>query len=132
MVQDDKLVLIDFQDARLGPAQYDLVSLLRDSYYRVPEDMVWEMVDLFIELKNQQTEEPLDREHFIHIFDLMAVQRNLKAVGTFAYQTHKMNNDRYRAYIEPTLAMVRDTFSRRSEFTDLQQQLGKVIPQLRP
>jgi len=132
MVKDDKLVLLDFQDARWGPAQYDLVSLLRDSYFRVPEELVWEMVDLFIGLKNQKATEPLNREDFLRIFDLMAIQRNLKAVGTFAFQAHKMHNDRYRSYIDPTLATVRDTFSRRPEYLGLQQQLGEVIPQLKP
>ncbi len=132
MVHNEGLVLLDFQDARLGPAQYDLVSLLRDSYYRLPEERVWEMVDLFIELKNRQSQEPIDRADFIRIFDLMSLQRNLKAVGTFAFQQHAMHNDRYRPYIEPTLTTIRETFARRPECLDLQQQLGEVIPQLKP
>ncbi len=132
MVKDDKLVLLDFQDARWGPAQYDLVSLLRDSYYQIPEDLVWEMVDRFIDLKNQNSEETIDHEEFLRIFDLMSIQRNLKAVGTFAFQTFKMKNERYRPYIEPTLKYIRDTLIRRPECRNLQQQLENVVPLLKP
>ena len=40
MLHDDRLYIIDFQDARMGPDTYDLVSLLRDSYVDLPEQTV--------------------------------------------------------------------------------------------
>jgi aminoglycoside/choline kinase family phosphotransferase len=130
MVHHDELVLIDFQDARMGPSQYDLASLLRDSYLPLPESLVWELVDVFIEKKQEQENRPIDHEEFIRVFDLMSIQRNLKAIGTFAYQKKIKNNDRYMRYIAPTLEYVRQAFMRRTELKPLQTVLSETIPEL--
>ncbi len=81
MLHDGRLHWIDFQDARMGPASYDLASLLRDAYVEVAEELQEELKERF----RQQAlpEEP--REVFRRRFDLMCVQRNLKALGTFGY-----------------------------------------------
>ncbi len=130
MVYDDKLVLLDFQDARMGPSQYDLVSLLRDSYLPLPDALVWELVDAFIQKKQEQENQPIDREEFIRIFDIMSIQRNLKAIGTFAYQKNIKNNDRYLNYIAPALDYVRQVFKRHAELNPLQTVLSEAIPEL--
>ncbi len=44
MLHHDRLYIIDFQDARMGPDTYDLVSLLRDSYVDLPERTVDELI----------------------------------------------------------------------------------------
>ena len=130
MVHNDALVLLDFQDARMGPSQYDLVSLLRDSYLPLPEEVVWDLVDVFIQKKQELDKHTIDREEFIRIFDLMSIQRNLKAIGTFAYQKKIKNNDRYMGYIAPTLDYVRQAFSRRNELKPLHTVLSETIPGL--
>jgi len=130
MVHDNKLVLLDFQDARMGPSQYDLASLLRDSYLLLPDALVWELVDAFIQKKQGQENRSIDREEFIRIFDLMSIQRNLKAIGTFAYQKNIKNNDRYIRYIAPTLEYVRQAFMRRTELKPLHSVLSEIIPEL--
>src|SRR6185437_14449676 len=48
MVSGDRLVMIDFQDARLGPAQYDLVSVLKDSYYQLEEAQIRNLINYYI------------------------------------------------------------------------------------
>ena len=53
MLHDDRLYIIDFQDARMGPDTYDLVSLLRDSYVDLPEQTVDELIAYFLALKGQ-------------------------------------------------------------------------------
>ena len=130
MVHNDALVLIDFQDARMGPCQYDLASLLRDSYLPLPDGLVWELVDAFIQKKQEQEDKTIDRENFIRIFDLMSIQRNLKAIGTFAYQKKSKNNDRYMGYIAPTLEYVRQALMRNSELKPLHTILSETIPDL--
>ena len=86
-----ELYIIDFQDARLGPDTYDLVSLLRDSYVDLPETTVDELMAYFVALKRPQGGDAIAHrawEHdFRRRFDVMALQRNLKALGTFGYQT---------------------------------------------
>ncbi len=130
MVDGKRLVLIDFQDARMGPCQYDLVSLLRDSYVQVDSDLLEKLVDYYIQLKEKEEKQKVDREEFDRIFDAMSVQRNLKAVGTFAYQSVGKNNNRYTAYIAPTLAYVRQTLDRRFGNSALRETLLKYIPGL--
>ena len=60
----------------------------------------------------------------------MSIQRNLKAIGTFAYQKKIKNNDRYMEYIAPTLEYVRQAFTRRTELNLLHTVLSEAIPEL--
>ncbi|MFQ5671778.1 MAG: aminoglycoside phosphotransferase family protein [Nitrospinales bacterium] len=132
MVQNDQLKILDFQDARMGPCQYDLVSLLKDSYVHVDDDLVREMTELFIQLKENAEGQKMNRQNFFHIFDLMAVQRNLKAVGTFAFQKMHHGTGRYLSYIPDTLGYVRQTLSRHPELALFRDTLAKYIPEVHP
>ena len=51
MYHQERLYIIDFQDARMGPDTYDLVSLLRDSYVDLPEQTVSDLMAYFLALK---------------------------------------------------------------------------------
>jgi aminoglycoside/choline kinase family phosphotransferase len=114
----------------MGPCHYDLVSLLKDSYMQIDDALVQELIDFYIQLKEQAEGRKLDREKFTQIFDGMSIQRNLKAIGTFAYQSVNKNNKRYMSYIGPTLNYVRQTLKRRFEGTVLESILLKNIPGL--
>jgi N-acetylmuramate 1-kinase len=105
MLHEGRLYLIDFQDARMGPDTYDLVSLLRDSYVDLSEQTVGELIAYFLALKGSRDTEPEFRPRF----DLMALQRNLKALGTFGYQTTARRNPVYIQYIPRALRYVRGT-----------------------
>ncbi len=130
MVQNNQLVVIDFQDARMGPCQYDLVSLLRDSYVQLPEPWVDNLIDRFIHNKEKLEKNNIDKKEFIKIFDYMAIQRNLKAIGTFAYQSVCKQNNRYIQYIQPTLGYVKRTLNRQPELSSLKKALENIIPDL--
>ena len=52
MLHDGSLYIIDFQDARMGPDTYDLVSLLRDSYVDFTEQQVDELIAFFLALRD--------------------------------------------------------------------------------
>ena len=82
MLHQGRLYMIDFQDARLGPDTYDLVSLLRDSYVDLTEVALNELIAYYLALTGARRRGRVPRR-----FDLMALQRNLKALGTFGYQT---------------------------------------------
>jgi len=130
MFDQDRLVLIDFQDARMGPCQYDLVSLLKDSYVKIEDTLVEELLDYYILLKEKEEGKRVDREKFDRIFYEMSIQRNLKAVGTFAYQSVKKNNNRYEGFIAPTLGYVRKVLRCRFKDSSLQKVFSKHIPGL--
>jgi N-acetylmuramate 1-kinase len=129
MIHNGKLKVIDFQDARMGPCQYDLVSLLKDSYVVLNESARSELLEYYIECMEQNSREVI-REPFYKIFDWMSVQRNLKAIGTFAYQHKVLGNDRYLQYIEPTLDYLRQTLANRRDLKFLSLALNSAIPTL--
>jgi aminoglycoside/choline kinase family phosphotransferase len=130
MWYDDTLYVIDFQDARMGPNTYDLVSLLRDSYVDLPEAAVDDLIDYFVALTTGPTPTPGDRE-FRRRFDLMALQRNLKALGTFGYQTTTRSNPVYMQYVPRTLSYVRRTITADARFARLAELLGGLVDELR-
>lgn len=106
MVQGDRLVVIDFQDARRGAATYDLASILYDGYWdwspeagrllvaAVRQELGWSDSDLWEEL------------------NLSAVQRNLKALGTFGFQLLHRGKARFAPAIPRTLRHLRGHFQR--------------------
>lgn len=126
MAVDDELFLIDFQDARLGPDTYDLVSLLRDSYVDLPPALVDHLTTRF----RLGLPQPVDPDAFAARFDLMAVQRNLKALGTFGYQAVARANPAFAQYVPRTLAYVGRTFRRSSRFDRLRDVLTPLLPEL--
>jgi aminoglycoside/choline kinase family phosphotransferase len=60
-------------------------------------------------------------------FELMALQRNLKALGTFGYQTAVRGNPVYIQYIPRTLRYAKATMARAPRFGRLQQVLGQLV-----
>jgi aminoglycoside/choline kinase family phosphotransferase len=126
MLHQDRLYWIDFQDARMGPATYDLASLLRDAYVDVPEDLHDELLERF-----RQTAVPEEaRDFFRRRYDLMCVQRNLKALGTFGYMATVRGNTVYLPYIPRTLAHARRNLSRYPELERLWRTLARHVPEL--
>ena len=129
MVYGHNLKVIDFQDARMGPCQYDLASLLKDSYTVLEDHVRKELLEYYIE-SMQTFGKKIKPDPFYKIFDWMSVQRNLKAIGTFAYQSKVLGNDRYLQYIEPTLEYVRKTLHSRRDLEFLIPALNSAIPSL--
>jgi aminoglycoside/choline kinase family phosphotransferase len=127
MLHEGRLHIIDFQDARMGPDTYDLVSLLRDSYVDLSDQQVEELIAFFLALKRTSAN-PLE---FRHRFDLMALQRNLKALGTFGFQTIARGNPVYIQYIPRTLSYVRANLARHQRFGRLRDLLSQHLEELR-
>jgi N-acetylmuramate 1-kinase len=103
-----RLRIIDYQDARMGPASYDLVSLLLDRRTTLPSlAEVRERRLFFLEERRSRGLEAIDADEFAYEFRLMTVQRCLKAVGTFSYQTAVMGRgETYAQFINPMLQIV--------------------------
>jgi aminoglycoside/choline kinase family phosphotransferase len=121
MIVEGEIGVIDFQDARLGPRTYDLVSLLGDSYVEHDNDLIEEMKLRF----SRTTGVELGRE-----YDVAALQRNLKALGTFGYQIGQRGNDVYRPYVRYTLSLVRRNLGRNRGFDDLRRILARHLEEL--
>jgi aminoglycoside/choline kinase family phosphotransferase len=119
MLHDGSLYIIDFQDARLGPDTYDLVSLLRDSYVDLTPPQVDGLIAYFLAHRDDGP----DEEEFRRRFDLMALQRNLKALGTFGYMTTSRKNPVYIQYIPRTVAYVKANLAKYPRFERLRSLL---------
>ena len=127
MWRDGELYIIDFQDARMGPDTYDLVSLLRDSYMDLPDQTVDELIAYYLALGGRSTEAAAFRRRF----DLMALQRNLKALGTFGYQTTARQNTVYIQYIPRTLKYARENLLKYPRFATLHGLLAEHVTEFR-
>jgi N-acetylmuramate 1-kinase len=133
MLHEGRLYIIDFQDTRMGPDTYDLVSLLRDSYMDFTEQQVEDLIAFFLALRGTNAGGPSlpQAREFRRRFDLMALQRNLKALGTFGFQTISRGNPVYIQYIPRTLNYVRSNMERDSRFARLRGLLAEHLEELR-
>lgn len=125
------LRVLDFQDARMGNVFYDLASLLRDSYVSLPENAV---EDLRYAWKHAATADLRgaagDPGAFDWRFDLAALQRNVKAIGTFGNQAHNRGKRIYLRFIPPTVAHLRGNFDRNPPMRALAERLLPILSAL--
>ena len=128
MLHEGSLHIIDFQDARMGPDTYDLASLLRDSYVDVDDQQVDGLITYFLA---QRAAPEIDDRDFRRRFDLMALQRNLKALGTFGFQIAARDNTVYAQYVPRTLGYVRANLARHERFERLRELLAEHLEELR-
>jgi hypothetical protein len=126
MLHDDRLYIIDFQDARMGPDTYDLASLLRDSYVDITDTDRAALVAYFLALKGESGAAEFERR-----FDLMSLQRNLKALGTFGHQATTRGNTVYIQYIPRTLRYAQINLQKYDRFARLRGLLGGYLDELR-
>jgi N-acetylmuramate 1-kinase len=119
IVFNDIPYIIDFQDARMGLPQYDVVSLLRDSYVTLGPGVFEYLKNYYYEGGKEMDVHSMGRDEFNYYFDLMAFQRNVKALGTFGYQITAKGNARYERYIRPTADYLGD-------YAERQESLGKA------
>jgi aminoglycoside/choline kinase family phosphotransferase len=104
----DRLRIVDHQDARMGPVTYDLVSFLLDRRPEPPSFAELRAYRLFLlEERRLLGLAALDPDEVAQEFRLMTIQRGLKAIGTFSYQTAVCNRAGvYEQFINPTLCIV--------------------------
>lgn len=119
----DRFVMIDFQDARMGPCQYDLASLLRDSYYQLSEPQIQHLTKYYQQQVKDRGGFVQTGEKFDRLFDLMAVQRNFKAIGSFASFLNRRGNPAYLKFIGNTFENIRRNLLKYPEFKELREVL---------
>jgi aminoglycoside/choline kinase family phosphotransferase len=110
--------ILDFQDAMIGPVTYDLVSLLRDCYIDWPRERVedWALGYQTLALQSGVLQEVHDDpQQFLRWFDLMGIQRHLKAAGIFARLNHRDGKPGYLGDIPRTLGYVVEVATRHED-----------------
>jgi aminoglycoside/choline kinase family phosphotransferase len=132
MIHNGTVGVLDFQDARLGPQLYDLVSLLVDR--GTPDILGSEvsnaLINYYIQRMEAEESRRIGRGDFAELFEYVAVQRCLKAVGTFAYMHVVGQRPQYLPYISPTLAYIKPLLWRYDTLRPLVERLRRYVPLL--
>jgi N-acetylmuramate 1-kinase len=114
--------IIDFQDAVLGPASYDLVSLLQDARIDVPEQLELSLLTRYIKARRASNQR-FDAAGFAELYAVMSAQRNTRLLGTFARLNRRDGKPQYlrhqpriwtylsRSLAHPALARVRQWYA---------------------
>lgn len=127
MLKLGRIYVIDFQDARLGPLQYDLVSLVYDSYVNLLPESVDTIKSDYLNKAMQNGPPGAIRADFEEIFKVQTIQRCFKACGSFSSFFVARSDTRYLKYIKSTAQLVARTLAddgRFPLFTNLLTQHG--------
>ncbi|WGL61452.1 phosphotransferase [Pigmentibacter sp. JX0631] len=131
MLKDKDLYWIDFQDARMGPHAYDVVSLVRDSYVQITWKTRKHLYDYYIEKLNKIREKNnlnnISSISFNLELLLMGLQRNIKAIGSFGYLATKKNKPNYLRYVRQTLSILCSKEAQIHEETDIKAMLPNLF-----
>ena len=132
MLADNQLAIIDFQDAVIGPITYDIVSLLRDCYIRWPDEAISPLFDYFRkQIAKYMGLTDISDEQWQRWFDLMGLQRHIKASGIFARLYHRDGKKGYLKDIPLTLSYIQDVAASYPELNFLNELVTfRVLPAL--
>jgi aminoglycoside/choline kinase family phosphotransferase len=131
MVCDDGPGILDFQDAMEGALTYDLASLLKDCYIKWPDEQIASWVGQYCEDARNIGLHDLSADQFTRSFDLMGVQRHLKAAGIFARLNHRDGKPDYLLDVPRTLSYITDLGPRYAELGFLVDLINdRVLPGL--
>jgi aminoglycoside/choline kinase family phosphotransferase len=103
--ENGKLGLVDFQGARMGPAQYDLASLLHDPYVDLAIELREQLKSRYMELRAE--EGPFSKEHFEMGWPFVSASRMMQALGAYAFLTRRRGRAHFGEYITPALSTLR-------------------------
>lgn len=127
----EPLRILDFQDARMGTLFYDLCSLLRDSYVTLPEAAVDHLCYVYRHAAPGELRRMAgDAGAFSYHLDLAALQRNVKAIGTFGNQAANRGKGFYLKFIPPTVAHIERNIARNPRLRPLGSRLLPILSDL--
>jgi hypothetical protein len=122
MVKNEQIYLVDFQDARKGPYTYDIISLLRDSYVEIDEKLRNELLDYYLQEAHLADAKGIEKELLF-----MSLQRNIKALGTFAFQYCQKGKILYLDFIPITIRYIIEKLSVANELGYFRVHLEKIL-----
>ncbi len=123
MARKNDFIFIDFQDARWGIPQYDLVSLLEDCYYELRTDNREKLKRYYFDNLNASIHGQKSYEEFESYYRDMTIQRVFKAVGSFCYIYNWRKDDRYLKYIGFAMEKIRLVMMDDPRYADLKKKL---------
>lgn len=128
MIKDEKLYLIDFQDALISTPAYDLVALLRDSYIKFDDKIINDFIELYINSLNLNGIK-FDADEFKRLFFLQTIQRKLKDGGRFVFIDRVKKNSSFLPYIPNSFEYARSAMEKFNDFKELYKVIAKYVPE---
>jgi aminoglycoside/choline kinase family phosphotransferase len=122
---DRQLVVIDFQDAMLGPRPYDLAALLCDSYVDLDLDLQETMLDHYLSRADLPRSEA---EAFTDAFWLVALHRKLKDAGRFVFIDRVKKNPDFLPFYPQSLRYVGRALQKLNGFDGFDALLKRLVP----
>lgn len=131
-VQDGRIRIIDFQDALLAAAPYDLATLLgdRDTPSIVTPDLEERLVDYYRRRWQETGGPPWDAAELLDIYRLCALQKALKVVGRFHYLHLVKKKAGYLRYLPPTVSQVRRLLAQLPRYASIEEVLRPLYARL--
>jgi N-acetylmuramate 1-kinase len=129
-VQNGVIRVIDFQDALLAPATYDLETLLndRDTPVVITPTLEQALVEYYQTAWTERGGDVRSREQLWEEYNLCLLQKACKVVGRFYYLELEKGKTGYSRYIPPTLATVRRVVARLPQYRRLQEIVADHFP----
>lgn len=129
-VQNEQIRVIDFQDALLAPAAYDLATLLgdRDTPQVIRPELEQRLLGYYVRRWAERGGVPLDGDAFLESYFLCALQKALKVVGRFYFLTLVKNKPSYLRYIPSTVRQIRRILPRFPELSAMSAVLVRYLP----
>ncbi len=124
----NRMRIIDHQDARIGSPAYDLVSFLLDRITYLPSrEWLAEKRKYFLDVRRKLGLARLDEEEFAYEFRLQTIQRCLKAAGTFSFQSVNRGKTYFVPFIKPMFGISRRGAESLGRFPAIQEILGREL-----
>ena len=128
---EQRLGVLDFQDAVYGPITYDIASLMRDAFLTWEEDVVLDVTIRYWERARKLGLMDFEDWHndfgaFYRAVEWMGLQRHLKVAGIFARLTLRDGKPKYLADAPRFINYIRTTASRYSDLTPLLRLIDKI------
>jgi len=124
MIKNDNLYIIDFQDARLGPILYDIVSLVFDPYVSLSPAAQQELIDYYLSELPAKSRNALRALGVSRAFDICRTQRCLKAAGTYAFMALKRCNKDFLRFIPHAIRSAQEAARRNADLLELSNMLA--------
>jgi N-acetylmuramate 1-kinase len=131
-VHQGKVRVIDFQDALLAPAPYDLATLLgdRDTPNTIRPPIEAALLEYYRQRWRELSGTELDAVEFTDIYFLCALQKALKVVGRFYFIEMVKKKPGYLRYIPSTVRQIHRILPRFPELAELAATLTRYLPEI--
>jgi aminoglycoside/choline kinase family phosphotransferase len=93
-----RIGILDFQDALMGPAAYDVASLLQDARVDIPEELELALLGQYAYAR-RAVDPSFDTNAFVRCYATLAAQRATKILGIFARLDRRDGKPQYLRHI---------------------------------